>query len=53
VLRFLSNKYPKHLPAMEALVSITVWNHMGKKYVIAKLHIATKKLEMPTKTGIF
>lgn len=31
----------------------TVWNHMGKKYMIEKLHIATRKFEQPTRTGIF
>lgn len=40
------------LPAMEALVIGTVWNHMGKKYMTEKLQMATRKLEIPTKTGI-
>jgi len=31
---------------------LTVWNHMGKKYMIEKLHIATKKFDIPTRTGI-
>ena len=38
---------------MDALVNMTVWNHIGKKYMIEKLHIGTKKLDAPTKTGIF
>lgn len=37
---------------MDAFVIMTVWNHIGKKYMIEKLHIATKKLEHPTSTGI-
>lgn len=40
------------LPAKDALVIATVWNHIGKKYMIEKLQIATRKLEIPTKTGI-
>jgi hypothetical protein len=40
------------LPAIEALVIATVWNHIGKKYMIEKLQMATRKLEIPTKTGI-
>jgi hypothetical protein len=43
----------ENAPASEALVSITVWNHIGKKYVMAKLQFATRKLLMPTSTGIF
>lgn len=43
----------KTVPASDALVKGTVWNHMGKKYMIAKLQLATRKLLMPTKTGIF
>lgn len=38
---------------MEADVNITVWNHMGKKYMMEKLQNATKKLLTPTRTGIF
>ena len=41
------------IPAVDALVNMTVWNHIGKKYMIEKLHIGTKKLDAPTKTGIF
>ena len=41
------------IPAMDALVNMTVWNHIGKKYKIEKLHIATRKLDIPTKIGIF
>jgi hypothetical protein len=41
------------LPAVDALVNITVWNHIGKKYVTAKLQVATRKLLSPTRTGIF
>jgi hypothetical protein len=40
------------LPAKDALVIATVWNHIGKKYMIEKLQMATRKLEIPTKTGI-
>lgn len=38
-------------PATAALVNATVWNHMGKKYMTEKLHRATRKLLIPTKTG--
>ena len=38
---------------MDALVIMTVWNHIGKKYMIEKLHIPTRKLDTPIKTGIF
>ena len=38
---------------MDALVNMTVWNHIGKKYMIEKLHIGTRKLDAPTKRGIF
>lgn len=38
---------------MEADFNITVWNHIGKKYMIEKLQIATRKLLIPTRTGIF
>jgi hypothetical protein len=38
---------------MDALVNMTVWNHIGKKYMIEKLHIETSKLDVPTKRGIF
>ena len=38
---------------MDALVIMTVWNHIGKKYMTEKLHIATRRFEIPTKTGIF
>ena len=41
------------IPASLALVSITVWNHVGKLYMTVKLHVATRKLLMPTNTGIF
>ena len=37
---------------MEADVNITVWNHIGKKYMIEKLQNATRKLLIPTRTGI-
>ena len=33
------------------LVKATVSNHMGKKYVTAKLQFETRKLLIPTKTG--
>ena len=42
-----------HTPAVDALVSITVWNHIGKKYMMEKLQLATKKLDMPVRTGTF
>lgn len=32
---------------------MTVWNQVGKKYIMVKLHIATRKLLSPTSTGIF
>ena len=38
---------------MDALVNMTVWNHMGKKYTIEKLQIATRTLDILTKRGIF
>ena len=38
---------------MEAEVNITVWNHIGKKYMMEKLQNATKKLLRPTRTGTF
>ena len=41
------------IPAVDALVNITVWNHIGKKYMIEKLQIETRKLDVPTKMGIF
>ena len=41
------------IPAVDALVKMTVWNHIGKKYMIEKLQIATRKLDIPTKSGIF
>jgi hypothetical protein len=44
---------PSHSPAMEADVNITVWNHIGKKYIMEKLQNATRKLLIPTRTGIF
>lgn len=40
-------------PALLALVSATVSNHMGKKYMTAKLQFATRKFWIPIKTGIF
>lgn len=42
-----------HAPASLALVSMTVWNQVGKLYMTVKLHVATRKLLMPTRTGIF
>ena len=42
-----------HIPAVLALVRATVSNHMGKKYMTAKLQLATRKFCMPIKTGIF
>jgi hypothetical protein len=38
---------------MEADDTITVWNHIGKKYMMEKLQKATRKLLIPTRTGIF
>ena len=40
-------------PAVEADDNITVWNHIGKRYRVEKLQKATKKLLVPTSTGIF
>jgi hypothetical protein len=40
-------------PAMLAFVMATVWNHIGKKYMMLKLQVATRKLLSPTRTGIF
>ena len=42
-----------HSPATEAGDNITVWNHIGKKYMTEKLQKATRKLLIPTRTGIF
>lgn len=42
-----------HWPATEELVKATVWNQVGKKYITVKLQSATRKLLIPTKTGIF
>ena len=41
------------LPAVEADVTMTVWNHIGKKQNTEKLHRPTRKLLIPTSTGIF
>lgn len=41
------------LPAIEELVRATVWNHVGKVYIIVKLHMPTRKLLIPTRTGTF
>jgi hypothetical protein len=49
----VNNTNPHDSPAVDALVNITVWNHTGKKYITEKLHIATRKLLSPTRTGIF
>lgn len=51
--KLLQERVQWHAPAVEALVIATVWNHIGKKYITEKLHVATKKLEHPTNTGIF
>lgn len=40
-------------PASAALVSMTVWNHVGRLYMTAKLHIDTIKLAIPTSIGTF
>jgi hypothetical protein len=40
-------------PAVDADVNMTVWNHVGKKYITEKLQVATRKLLAPTSTGIF
>ena len=40
-------------PASLALVSMTVWNHVGRLYIMAKLHIDTMKLATPTSMGTF
>lgn len=53
----LESSNPQHSaafsPASLALVSATVWNHIGKLYMTVKLHVATRKLLTPTSTGIF
>jgi hypothetical protein len=41
------------LPAVDAFVSITVWNQRGKKYMTAKLQFETRKFDEPTRRGIF
>jgi hypothetical protein len=38
---------------VEADDTITVWNHIGKKYLTEKSQKATRKLLIPTRTGIF
>ena len=38
---------------MDADDNITVWNHVGKKYIMEKLQKATMKLLIPMRTGIF
>jgi hypothetical protein len=38
---------------VDALVNTTVWNHIGKKYMIVKLQVETGKLDALTKRGIF
>ena len=40
-------------PAIEADDNMTVWNHIGKKKMTVKLQIPTRKLLIPTSTGIF
>lgn len=40
-------------PAVAAVSSRTVSNHIEKKYVMLKLHVATKKLDIEIKTGSF
>lgn len=42
----------EYAPAIDALVRHTVWNHIGRKYMMEKLHVATRKFEHPTNTGI-
>lgn len=41
----------KFSPASLALVNMTVWNHVGRLYIMAKLHIETMKLATPTSMG--
>ena len=43
----------RYLPAVEALVIITVWNHKGKKYIIVNEQSDTRKPDVATRTGIF
>jgi len=50
---FIKQVIPFHSPATEADDNITVWNHIGKKYMMEKLQKATRKLLIPTSTGIF
>lgn len=45
------NRLRKHAPASVALVSSTVWNHVGKVYTTVKLHdVAMRKLLTLTRT---
>jgi len=41
------------LPAVDADDNMTVWNHVGKKYVTERLQTATRALLQPTRTGTF
>lgn len=54
--KFLSasciNQTGKVSPALLELVRATVSNHIGKKYMTAKLQFATRKFCIPIKTGI-
>lgn len=38
---------------MDVFVFITVWNHIGKKYVIEKLQRAPRKFDVLMSMGIF
>lgn len=53
LLELTGNTHISHLPAVDAFVCMTVWNHIGKKYMMEKLQIATRKFEAPTRSGIF
>ena len=45
-------RHAVYSPAVEADDNMTVWNHIGKKYMMEKLQKATRKLLIPTSTGI-
>ena len=40
-------------PAVDADDNMTVWSHVGKKYVAERLQTATRALLQPTRTGTF
>ena len=40
-------------PAVDADDNMTVWNHVGKKYVAERLQTVTRAMLQPTRTGTF